>query len=167
MEYQSLLDAGCGEGMTLRQLTDQLPSRVTAFDIDPVCVEYARQGFPAVDFCVADITELPFEDKSFDLSIALEVLEHLPEPGKGLEELLRTTRSHIILSVPHEPFFSLGSLLRGKYLKHLGRHPEHIQAWSSRGFSKFLAGYNVKYKLLKSFPWLIAVIDINSASDDN
>ena len=160
MEYQSLLDAGCGEGITLQKLASRLPPKVTAFDIDPVCVEYAKQKFPSVNFCTADITETPFGDNSFDVSIALEVLEHLPEPQKGLKELLRLTQKHIILSVPHEPYFILGSLLRGKYLKHFGRHPEHIQTWSLSGFEKFLAGCNVKYRILKSFPWLIAVIDI-------
>ena len=160
MECQSLLDAGCGEGMTLLQLTNLLPSKVNAFDIDPVCVEYAKQNFPSVNFCVADITATPFEDNYFDLSIALEVLEHLQDPKKGLEELQRITKGHIVLSVPHEPYFLLGSLCRGKYLKHFGRHPEHIQTWSSRGFGKFLTECNVKYRIFKSFPWLIAVIDI-------
>jgi ubiquinone/menaquinone biosynthesis C-methylase UbiE len=160
MECQSFLDAGCGEGMTLLQLTNLLPPKVTAFDIDPVCVEYAKQKFPSVNFCVADITATPFEDNYFDVSVSLEVLEHLQDPKKGLEELLRITKRHVVLSVPHEPYFLLGSLFRGKYLKHFGRHPEHIQAWSSRGFGKFLAGCNVKYRIFKSFPWLIAVIDI-------
>ncbi|MDD5597376.1 MAG: class I SAM-dependent methyltransferase [Victivallaceae bacterium] len=160
MEYRSFLDAGCGEGITIQRLADLLPPQVTAFDINPVCIEYAAPRSPSVNFCVADITQTPFKDKSFDLTISLEVLEHLPQPEKGLQELLRITREHIVLSVPDEPYFTLGSLMRGKYLKNFGRHPEHINSWNSRTFGKFIAEHNVNYKSFRSFPWLIAVIDI-------
>jgi len=78
IECTSFLDAGCGQGMTLQYLADMLPAKVKAFDFDPACIEYAKEKFPSVDFCVADISKLPFKDKSFDLSICLEVLEHLP-----------------------------------------------------------------------------------------
>lgn len=160
MEYRSFLDAGCGEGTTIQRLTDLLPPQVAAFDINPVCIDYAAPRYPNVNFCVADITQTPFADKSFDLTISLEVLEHLPQPEKALLELFRITRQHIVLSVPDEPYFTLGSLMRGKYLTNFGRHPEHINCWNSHTFSKFIAKHNVNYESLRSFPWLIAVISI-------
>ena len=68
---------------------------------------------------------MPFEDDSFDLVLCLEVLEHVPEPGAALAELARVCCGRIVLSVPDEPWFRLGSLARGKYLRGLGDHPEH------------------------------------------
>lgn len=52
---------------------------------------------------VADVTNLPFPDGTFDLVCAFEVLEHLPfetfEPA--LRELQRVSKRDVIISLPH------------------------------------------------------------------
>jgi len=52
---------------------------------------------------VADIRKLPFENDSYDLVLACEVLEHLPwnEVYKALEELHRVTKKYIVISIPY------------------------------------------------------------------
>lgn len=52
---------------------------------------------------VADIRNLPFEDNSFDLVMACEILEHLPweDAKNALVELNRVTRKHVIVSIPY------------------------------------------------------------------
>ncbi|MBN2054607.1 methyltransferase domain-containing protein, partial [bacterium] len=49
---------------------------------------------------VADAHELPFRDKSFDLTICSEVLEHVTNPGLVVSELERVTRGHVVLTTP-------------------------------------------------------------------
>lgn len=44
---------------------------------------------------------LNFKDNSFDTITCMEVLEHLDEPEKALEELVRVSRKRVIITVPH------------------------------------------------------------------
>jgi SAM-dependent methyltransferase len=156
LHSSSLLDAGCGEGETLARLGSALPRRVAAVDIDRDAVAFAAKRFPEVEVTRHSIDRLPFEDDSFDLVLCLEVLEHLPAPDAALAELARVSRSHVVVSVPHEPWFRGGSLLRGKYLSGLGNHPEHVNHWRPQGLRDFLGLRLDEVELSHSFPWLIA-----------
>ena len=60
------------------------------------------------------LEEMPFGDEQFDLVVASEVLEHLYEPERFLERLCRLSRGPVLLTVPHEPWFRLCNLLRGR-----------------------------------------------------
>jgi ubiquinone/menaquinone biosynthesis C-methylase UbiE len=159
--FESFLDAGCGEGMTLAALHDLLPERVHAFDANFQSIEIARQKNPGCSFSVANVYSLPWNDDSFDLTLCCEVLEHLEKPERAIEELCRVTKQTLILSVPYEPWFRLGSFFRGKYLKTLGNHPEHIQNWNLNSFSHLLRRFSPSVKTKISFPWIQAVCSLN------
>jgi SAM-dependent methyltransferase len=52
-------------------------------------------------FVAADITALPFADKTFDYVIANQVIEHVPDPARALDEISRVgLRCHV--SMPSE-----------------------------------------------------------------
>jgi SAM-dependent methyltransferase len=56
----------------------------------------------AARLVVGDARRLPFEDRAFDVVLALDVLEHL-EPGdrhRVIDELIRTTRRRLIVACP-------------------------------------------------------------------
>lgn len=52
---------------------------------------------------VASVLDLPFEDGSFDIACAFEVLEHLPfeQFDAAMAELMRVARRSVVVSVPH------------------------------------------------------------------
>jgi len=152
----TVLDAGCGEGETLERLSGILPARPVGLDLNPESVEFAKQRLPEAELSVGNLLELPFADSSFDLVLCLEVLEHLPEPGAGLSELLRVSGRDVVISVPHEPWFRLGSFARGKYLKTWGNHPEHVNHWNPRSFQRFLGAQAEVIEIRTSMPWIIA-----------
>jgi len=152
----SVLDAGCGEGETIARLRDTLGERVAAIDILDECVAFTRDRLPFVDARQASVYELPFEDDAFDLVLSLEVLEHLDSPAAALRELGRVARRDLVLSVPYEPYFRLGSLLRGKYVSQLGNHPEHVNHWNRRSFPALLGSHFDVVEVRVAFPWLIA-----------
>lgn len=155
---ETVLDAGCGEGETIERLDGQLSGSITGVDLNQESVEFAAGRIPAGSFQVADLTALPFEDGSFDLVLCLEVLEHIPEPSLALAELARVCRGDIVVSVPSEPWFRLGSLARGKYLKDWGNHPEHINHWNPRSLREFLQTGAEVVSVERSTPWLVAQI---------
>jgi len=151
----TVLDAGCGEGETLRRLISSLPKKIDAIDVDPECIHRAVIGMPNIRFSVQTIYDLHFEPDSFDLVLCLEVLEHLQFPEKAVIELARVCRKDLIISVPHEPLFRIGSFLRGKYISRLGNHPEHLWKWNRESIKGLLAKKLDLIQIYSSLPWLL------------
>src|SRR5690606_3253578 len=89
---QSLLDVGCGPGNLTIDLANRVaPGKVVGVDLSEVVLEDARRDAAAaqvtnVEFQVADAYELPFEDDSFDVVHAHQVLQHLSDPIRALRE---------------------------------------------------------------------------------
>jgi SAM-dependent methyltransferase len=151
-----ILEVGCGEGIVLATLAARLPgTRLDGLELDETALEEARMRCPGATLVRGDACALPFGDQSFDLVVCLEVLEHLPEPVRALRELRRVARTGCLLSVPHEPFFRLGNLLRGKNVPRLGDPTDHLQHWGAREFAAF-CGHELAVRIrTRAFPWLI------------
>lgn len=153
---ESVLDAGCGEGETIARLAGLLPARVAAVDVSPEAVEFTARRFPAVEVARESVLELPFEDGAFELVLCLEVLEHLDDPRAAIAELGRVSSRDVVVSVPHEPWFRLGSMLRGKYLRDFGNHPEHVNHFNKGSLATLLEPVVELSEIRVVFPWLIA-----------
>jgi ubiquinone/menaquinone biosynthesis C-methylase UbiE len=156
LQPESVLDAGCGEGETLERLRDLLPCDVHGFDNNPACVKFAAARLPAYRFSTGDVCRIDYQDNRFHAVLCLEVLEHLADPAQAMRELVRVSRSHVVISVPDEPLFRLTNLARGKYIRRWGDHPEHCQHWNWASLTAFLAGSADVLEVRSSYPWLIA-----------
>jgi SAM-dependent methyltransferase len=152
----SALDAGCGEGEAIERLRDVLPERVAGVDLAAESVRYAAARLPFAEISRQSVYELDFGDGEFDLVLCLEVLEHLERPDVALRELVRVARRDVVVSVPYEPYFRIGSLLRGKHLASLGNHPEHLNHWNRRTLRPFVRAGGARAEIRVAFPWLIA-----------
>jgi 2-polyprenyl-3-methyl-5-hydroxy-6-metoxy-1,4-benzoquinol methylase len=152
----SVLDAGCGEGETIARLRPLLGERIAAVDISAEAVEFTAARLPDVAVSRESVLDLPFADGEFDLVLCLEVLEHLDDPRAAAAELARVGSGRVVISVPHEPWFRLGSLLRGKYVSTLGNHPEHVNHWNPRTLAATLGSTLEVRSVSRSLPWLIA-----------
>lgn len=154
----SCLDAGCGEGHVVSWLRQALPgAALTGVDGRPEAVEAFRTRNPGHEAVAGDLRALPFPDDCFDLVLCTEVLEHLEQPGAVLRELGRVSRGHVMVTVPHEPFFRAGNLARGRYVARLGSTPGHLSTWSRRGLRRLLSEELEVVQWFSAFPWQGAV----------
>ncbi len=99
-DVESILDAGCGNGMFCNHVSRNRPTeQVVGLDRSKAALKYV-----ATRKVQASITELPFEAKSFDCVTSLEVLEHLPLDvfERAKSELSRVAAKYIIVSVPND-----------------------------------------------------------------
>ena len=101
----------------------------------------------------ADVEHLPFPDDAFDLVVAIEVFEHFPDPARALVELDRVGSANLVASVPFEPIWRVGNMVRGRYLKDLGNTPGHVNHWSRRGFSRFVSSCWDVVDVASPLPW--------------
>ncbi|HEV2127618.1 MAG TPA: methyltransferase domain-containing protein [Thermomicrobiales bacterium] len=157
---ETLLDAGCGEGFTDEIFLQAMPAlQLTGFDPHEPAIELACMRNPRAEFLVADIYNMPFEDDSFDVVCCFEVLEHLHDAPQALSKLARVARKAAVLSVPHEPFFCLANMARGKNLDidPKGSDPDHRNFWSREAFGAFVQREMDVAHLTGSFPWSICV----------
>lgn len=90
----TLLDVGCGPGTVTIDLASRV-ARAVGLDRAPTVLAAAReaaQGTSNVDFVEGDAYALPFEDDSFDVVYAHQVLQHLTDPIAALREMRRVAR---------------------------------------------------------------------------
>jgi SAM-dependent methyltransferase len=88
-----ILDAGCGNGRYSHFLLKHADADalITGFDYSQNMLVRARQRLRSerVTHVAADLTRLPYADRTFDAIVCGWVLEHLPDPRMGLRELAR------------------------------------------------------------------------------
>jgi ubiquinone/menaquinone biosynthesis C-methylase UbiE len=94
----SLLDVGCGPGSITRGFAERLaPGRVVGLDLSEETLASARRdaaerGLDNLRYEAGSVYALPYEDASFDVVYAHQVLQHLREPSAALREMLRVLR---------------------------------------------------------------------------
>lgn len=100
-EQPRILEAGCGSGGNLGLLAER--GRVSAFEPFGEAAGSARDRHPGADVRYGRLPgEVPFEDGSFDLVAALDVLEHVDDDVHSLAALVRLAKpgGSIIVTVP-------------------------------------------------------------------
>lgn len=154
---KNVLDAGCGEGFSLNKLKENnIGEELEGIDYSKKAISFGKNLFPHLSLKIGSIYDLPYKDNTFDIVLGTEVLEHLENPKKALQEILRVSKKYILVSVPNEPFFMIGNFLRGKNVMQFGNDPEHIQHWTIFSFLKLVKEHGVRIKTVRfPFPWIM------------
>jgi SAM-dependent methyltransferase len=156
-----VLEVGCGEGLVIGYLCGRHPAlAVDGVEPDYDAVRAARARNPRGLFLQGDAYALGVATGAYDLVLCLEVLEHLGEPARALAELRRVSRCGLILSVPHEPFFRIGNVLRGKNLARLGDPSDHLQHWNRASFEAFCREQVRLDRTVPAFPWIVLAASV-------
>jgi len=158
---RSVLDVGCGEGVLVHQWAQQLgDGRVVGIDLQEESIQagWAEHRAPNLEYRVMEASNLPFADDEFELASAIEVLEHVPDPGHTLAEMARCASGHLLVSVPREPLWRMLNMARGAYWSSLGNTPGHLNHWSRRSFVELLSRHGEVSHVRSPFPWTMLLV---------
>jgi ubiquinone/menaquinone biosynthesis C-methylase UbiE len=148
-----VVEIGAGEGRVTERLVRHFPN-ATVVGLDLPSTDLADEWDSIeIPMFFGDATRMPFTDRSIDLVVGLEVLEHIPDPERALADIARVCRGTVVLSVPREPIWRAGNMARGRYLGQLGNTPGHVNHWSARGFTRFVDKRFAVQSVAKPLPW--------------
>jgi SAM-dependent methyltransferase len=84
-----ILDVGCGTGANIEMLSQY--GEAEGVDVSDDALEFCRKKGLKVQKGLAE--KLPYDDESFELTTALDVIEHLDDDVAGLKEMHRVTKT--------------------------------------------------------------------------
>lgn len=155
----SILEVGCGEGHVARILLTYTKAQICCTDISDTVLDLARTACdsPRISFEKRSIYDLRAPVDCAQLAVCCEVLEHLEEPEKGLNQLAEIASPYCLMSVPREPIFSMLNFCAGANFKTFGNDPAHVQRWSRKSFLDFVASQFEIINVKSPLPWTIVL----------
>jgi SAM-dependent methyltransferase len=159
-----ILDAGTGRGFFAAEATRR-GAQVVAVDIalGLVCQAMTRCGCLGV---VADISQLPFMAKTFDIVICSEVIEHLEKPERAICEISRVIKAHgtLALTTPNRLWLPTLRLVERVGIRRVSGLENWLSVWELRrslemaGFvTTSISGFNL-FPFL--WPRLFGLVDV-------
>jgi SAM-dependent methyltransferase len=113
-----VLDAACGTGYGTKRLIENGARSVRGFDLSAEAIAVARHENMSeqATFETCDVTKLPVAERSIDLFLSFETIEHLPEDRAFIAEVRRVLREsgRLICSTPNRHVTNPGSTITDK-----------------------------------------------------
>ena len=123
-----------------------------------------KAGYGNIDH-ISDILSIPVEDNSFDVILCTEVLEHVPEPIRVLEEFARIIKpsGKLLITAPlgsgihQEPYHYYGGFTPFWYQEFLQKAGfDQVVIEANGGFFKHFGQESIRF-LQKTAPWKVAL----------
>lgn len=158
LENKRILDIGCGLGMYVEKFR-RFSDDTYGVDIDPEKVQKAQERLPNISLAPAE--ELPFKDRSFDVAMLHEVIEHVVDDRRAVAEGMRVldVGGYLVIYAPNRlyPFETHGFFFRGEY--HFGLLPlvnylpdtlrdrvcPHVRVYTARDIRRLFDGLPVRF----------------------
>ena len=125
-----VIDLGCGVGYGTFMLAKARAKKVYGIDIDNDAIEYAKANYcdKNITYNVRDALKSKFPSRVADIIIAFEVIEHVKNPKKFLEEATRLLKPNgiFIMSTPNSE-------------ASFGDNPYHIKEFTLQELTKILS----------------------------
>ena len=145
-----VLEVGCGAGGTTRAMAAARPDLIIhACDFSRTAILAARNLGGDIPYVVASATDLPYPDSSFDALVFYDVLEHILDADRSLDEAFRVLRPGGVLAatVPAEGQPGTFEWLRWK----LGWRADmkayakgHVQRFTYKGLRSMLRRHGLR-----------------------
>lgn len=142
----TLLDAGCGDGVILKEFVNHKKLELYGIDSNPIRIERCRKLGPEIKLFSQDLFHIDFPDNSFHIVILNHVLEHIKEDVLLLKNIHRILKENglLILGTPNEG--CLLAILRNRLLQSwILKSTDHVQFYTKKTILNKLnaAGYSV------------------------
>lgn len=152
--HNVVADVGCANGFLSKPLLPHV-EKVYCIDLDKNMLDMAKKNVnsPKAEYIHSDAENIDLPDNSVDVAFATHLLEHIPSPRKGIQELCRITKpdGSIILNLPNERAvlflksmmkkLHLTFLLGGEY--NIGLAPGHLHIFDKKLLQKESKGISI------------------------
>lgn len=158
LENKRILDVGCGLGMYVEKFR-RFSSEVYGVDIDQDKIELAQKRLPNISLAPAE--DLPFKERSFDVTLLHEVIEHVVDDRRAIAEAVRCTDvgGYVVIYAPNRlyPMETHGFYFRGQYhfrlLPLVNYLPDslrnhfcpHVRVYTRRDIKRLFDGLPVRF----------------------
>ncbi len=142
-----VLDAGCGWGYGSNLLAANAES-VIGIDVEETVIEAAGvNAAENVTLQIGDVSALEFADDSFDLVVCFEVIEHIEERDRAIEEFARVLAPGglLLISSPNRDIYG-------------DRNPYHVFEYTPEEFRQFIASQFEHQVQLVQENWITSMI---------
>ena len=152
-DYSKILDVGCGSGFSMEEsIPKGKKFEIHGVDVTEEVITYAKSKRPQFNFKLAYGEELPYENNSFNAILSLDVIEHLTDPIKALEEKKRVLCDDgfivILVVKEHHPLFRI---IWWVWLKFKGGvwHEAHLHIFDEKLLNEMVDRAGLKISELK------------------
>jgi 2-polyprenyl-3-methyl-5-hydroxy-6-metoxy-1,4-benzoquinol methylase len=129
---KTVLDIACGSGYGSKILADAGAKKVIAIDINKETVESAKENYyhEKIKYTIGGASEIKLENKSIDIVVSFETIEHLENPEKYLSELARVIKDDgtAIISTPNKDIYQ-------------EKNPFHFKEFNKDEFNNLIRRY--------------------------
>lgn len=140
-----ILEVGCGAGLVISQLGRLCQAQPFGADLAFAILKQAKIHSPSLPIIQSQAERLPFSDKSFDICVYADLLEHLLTPSLALREVNRVAH-YFLFRVP------VGDNLVSRLLEMVGygfrerqkRKFGHVQFFSRASLIQLLEHHHFK-----------------------
>ena len=158
---RTLVDIGCGEGITLEKMHRLFPDRrVSGVDILSENIDICRRHECNVE--QGDVYDLPFTAESVDFVLFMEVIEHLEHPEIAIQEIHRVLvpGGRLVIVFPNDRFFKIARILTLRF-REAAYDPGHLRQWTPHDMRNFLNGYGFMYSFSRNIPFYLWPISLH------
>ncbi len=139
---RTVLDAGCGAGALVAELTAG-GLTVTGLDVSGRAIEAATRAHPECHFVRHSLEQVPWpvDRAAFDVVVSFEVIEHLLRPRRLLEGAHEALRpgGHLALTTPYHGLLKNLAVTVLAFDRHFAVEGDHVRFFSDAALRRLLA----------------------------
>lgn len=123
-------------------------------------IAYGKKKYPNLTLQVADAHKIPYKSGFFDVVICTEVLEHVENPSKVLQEIKRVMKKNGIAIIELDTGSLLFSIVWYLWRKTRGKvwKDAHLHSFTVRKLKRYMKHYGFKIIKMQTFNADMAMI---------